>query len=274
MSTERENALSALREWSVPGRRADLAAAAWRAGATVVAIAEAARAKSRQTIYDDLKSRGIDPRRDRPKETDMTISPVTIEGITGIDAVKDGEVTDAALRRILTENTGMPQEEQRERLTAEFKRLAEVEDAVRWYNALRPALLEEQVARQERDRALHLVEVRWEALADPNSKGSWLHGHQAYVRAVDDARIALDTWEERATAVVKSPGAAALIADGNGEYHGTYQRIIDAGHPVLHVPDIDPATVAEQLRTNLNQAHEYRQRQAAQTLGLAAGAEN
>lgn len=236
-----------------------------------VAIAEAARAKSRQTIYDDLKSRGIAPRRDRPKENDMTISPVTIEGITGIDAAKDSEVTDAALRRIITENPGMRKEEQRERFATEFKRLAEVEDAVRWYNALRPGLLEEQVAREERDRALHLVEVRWEALADPNSKGSWLHSHQAYVRAVDDARMALDMWEERATAVVKSPGAAALIADGTGEYHGTYRRIIDAGHPVLHVPDIDPATVAGHLRANLDQAHEYRQRQAGQTLGLAAG---
>ncbi len=269
MSTEREQALAALREWSVPGRRADLVEAAWRAGATVVAIAEAARAKSRQTIYDDLKSRGIDPRRDRPKETDTTISPVTIEGITGTDANKDSEVTDPACRRIITENPDMPKEEQRKRLVTEFKRLGEAEDTLRWYNTLRPQLLEEQVAREERDRALHLVEVRWEALADPNSKGSWLHGHQAYVRAVDDARIAIDMWEERATAAVKSPGAAALIPDGNGEYHGTYRRILDAGHPVLTVPDTDPAAVAEQLRANLDQAHEHRQRQAGQTLGLA-----
>ncbi|WP_327359822.1 hypothetical protein [Streptomyces sp. NBC_01304] len=269
MSTEREQALAALREWSVPGCRADLVEAAWRAGATVVAIAEAARAKSRQTIYDDLKSRGIDPRRDRPKETDMTISPVTIEGITGTDAVKDSEVTDAAVRRIITENPGMPEDEQRQRFVTEFKRLGEVENTLRWYNTLRSQLLEEQVAREERDRALHLVEVRWEALADPNSKGSWLHGHQAYVRAVDDARIAIDMWEERATAAAKSPGAAALIPDGNGEYHGTYRRILDAGHPVLTVPGTDPAAVAEQLRANLDQAHEHRQRQAGQTLGLA-----
>ena len=78
MSTERENALAALREWSVPGRRADLVAAAWNAGATVVAIAEAARVGSRHTIYDDLKSRdlvdgpvfrGLDAAWDRNGET-------------------------------------------------------------------------------------------------------------------------------------------------------------------------------------------------------------
>jgi hypothetical protein len=57
-----------------------------------------------------------------------------------------------------------------------------------------------------------------------------------------------------------------LIADGNGEYRGTYRRILDAGHPVLTVPDTDPGTVAEQLRANLDQAHEHRRRQAGQTL--------
>lgn len=129
----------------------------------------------------------------------------------------------------------------------------------------------ERIAREERDRALHLVEIRWEALADPNDKGSWLHGHQAYVRAVDDARIAIDMWEERATAAATSPGAAALIADGNGEYHGTYRRILDAGHPVLTVPDTDPAAAVEQLRANLDQAREQRRRQAGQTLALTAG---
>ncbi|WP_143659353.1 hypothetical protein [Streptomyces sp. M1013] len=66
----------------------------------------------------------------------MTISPVTIEGITGIDATKDSEVTDAAVRRIITENPGMPEDEQRQRFVTEFKRLGEVEDTVRWYNAL------------------------------------------------------------------------------------------------------------------------------------------
>jgi hypothetical protein len=63
-----------------------------------------------------------------------------------------------------------------------------------------------------------------------------------------------------------------LIADANGEYRGTYRRILDAGHPVLTVPDTDPGTVTEQLRANLDQAaHEHR-RDAGQTLSLAAGA--
>ncbi|MGV9881196.1 hypothetical protein [Streptomyces sp. NPDC003006] len=48
-----------------------------------------------------------------------------------------------------------------------------------------------------------------------------------------------------------------MIAGGNGEYRGTHRRILDAGHPVLTVPDTDPDTVAEQLRANLDQAHEH-----------------
>ncbi|MEV7190416.1 hypothetical protein AB0N81_01225 [Streptomyces sp. NPDC093510] len=63
-----------------------------------------------------------------------------------------------------------------------------------------------------------------------------------------------------------------MIADGSDEYRGTYRRILDAGHPVLTVPDTDPGTVAEQLRPNLDQAHEHRRRQVGQTLSLAAGA--
>ncbi|WAZ26675.1 hypothetical protein STRCI_008286 [Streptomyces cinnabarinus] len=75
--------------------------------------------------------------------------------------------------------------------------------------------------------------------------------------------------EECATAAAKSPGAAALIADGNSEYRGTYRRILGAGHPV---PDADPGTVAKQLHANLDQAHEHRHHQAGQTLSLATGA--
>ncbi|WP_173260672.1 hypothetical protein [Streptomyces pacificus] len=51
--------------------------------------------------------------------------------------------------------------------------------AVGQYNDLRAALAEEEDARAERNRARHPVDLRWEALADPNSKGSWLHGHHA-----------------------------------------------------------------------------------------------
>ncbi|MET7364893.1 hypothetical protein ABZS61_03525 [Streptomyces sp. NPDC005566] len=56
----------------------------------------------------------------------------------------------------------------------------------------------------------------------------------------------------------------------NGAYRGTYRRILDAGHPVLTVPA--PVPVAEQLRADLDWAHEHRRRQAGQALGLATGA--
>ncbi|MFD8625233.1 hypothetical protein ACFV4E_15275 [Streptomyces hygroscopicus] len=260
MSTERENALAALREWSVPGRRADLVAAAWNAGATVVAIAEAARVGSRQTIYDDLKSRGIDPR-NRSKEKNVT-APITVEGLNGITDLEDNNspVARAILRA--RDDLASPG------LNAEARRLMTLSMAVGQYNDLRAALAAEEEARAERNRARHLVDVRWEALADPNSKGSWLHGHHAYVVAVDNAHRAIDAWKAAAETLMRQASLrrgedADLMADAYEQY------ILPAGHPPVAKPDIDAEAEAARLHEELDAEHTSRKTLAAETLGLA-----
>ncbi|WP_189103656.1 hypothetical protein [Streptomyces kronopolitis] len=258
MSTERENALAALREWSVPGRRADLAAAAWRAGATVVAITEAARVGSRQTIYDDLKSRGIDPR-NRPKEKNVTT--VTVDGLTGVN---DDQPGGALYNAVVAKHEG-----RQAPAPAEFNRMMALSLALGQYNDLRSRLAEEEEARAERDRALHLVDVRWEALADPNSKGSWLHGHQAYIRGVDDAHRAIDAWKG-AVETLMSLASLRRGEDSDRLVDAYEQSILPAGHPPVNKPDIDAEVEATRLHEELDAEHARRQALAAETLGLAA----
>ncbi len=257
MSTEREQALAALREWSVPGRRADLVAAAWKAGATVVAIAEAARAKSRQTIYDDLKSRGIDPR-DRPKEKNMT-ALITVEGLNGVDDDQPGGPIYAA---VVAKHEGRPAPAE-----AEFGRMMALSLAVGQYNDLRAALTAEEEARTERDRALHLVDVRWESLGDPTSKGSWLHGHHAYVVAVDNAHRAVDAWKAVAETLMRR-ASLRRGEDANRLVDAYEQSILPAGHPPLTKPDIDAEAEAARLHEGLDAEHARRKTLAAETLAL------
>ncbi|MFF8618525.1 hypothetical protein [Streptomyces sp. NPDC015350] len=260
MSTDRESALAALREWSVPGRRADLAAAAWQAGATVVAIAEAARAKSRQTIYDDLRSRGINPRRDRPKEiTMLDLTPLDIEGFTGIGETADAEY-DAALRLWTALRPGINPRGPKAHM--EGMRLAALMDTTVRYADVRDRLAHEQVARAERDRLLHQVELHWEALS---TAPAWLAAHHTYVLAVDDARIAIDMWRERAESALARPFFCSSPRD-----EAAYRQIQEAGHPALdqaHAAlDRTPAQTADRLRADLDQAHERRTELADQTL--------
>ncbi|MFJ7201048.1 MULTISPECIES: hypothetical protein [unclassified Streptomyces] len=227
-----------------------------------MAIAEAARAKSRQTIYDDLKSRGIDPR-DRPKETNMT-APITVEGLNGITDLED---TDSPVAKVIfraRDDLASPG------LNAEARRLMTLSLAVGQYNDLRAALAEEEEARAERNRARHLVDVRWEALADPTSKGSWLHGHHAYVIAVDHAHRAIDAW--KAAAELTQRKGSFQRGVGDNLMAGAYERsILPAGHPPVSKPDIDAEAVAARLHEELDAEHTRRKTLAAETLGLASG---
>ncbi|MDJ0465055.1 hypothetical protein [Streptomyces sp. H27-C3] len=189
-----------------------------------------------------------------------SISPVVLEGHTGLDEDTSvgNDAFQTSMNRWLDANPGQDAKQ-------EVMRLIALNDTLRRYNTLRPLLLEEEVARQERDRALRQVEDLWRALGDPAATGSWLHAHQAYVRAVDDARIALDMWRERA-ATTKT---VVFVHDGDGGPRKVaYDQILAAGHPPAEPLTIDPATVTEQLLANLEQAHEYRTRLAAQTAGL------
>lgn len=256
--------MAALRDWSKPGRRADLLAEAWQAGETnISALAEAARI-SRPTVYADLRSRGIDPDH-RPKGNSViTISPLNIEGFTGVAERLDAEFN-AALRRWAAEHPTATQEEGK----AEGMRLVGLMDTTYRYADVRDLLAHEQVARAERDRLLHQVELRWEALSTATA---WLAAHHAYVLAVDEARIAIDMWRERAEAALRRPFFCSSPRD-----EAAYRQIQEAGHPALEqaLADLDrtPAQTAEQLRATLDQAHERRLGLAAQTLRVAQPAQ-
>ncbi|MBT2469360.1 hypothetical protein J7E97_16115 [Streptomyces sp. ISL-66] len=253
--------MTRLRDWSTPGRRADLVAAAWQAGETTVsALAEAART-SRPTIYADLRSRGIDPDH-RPKGTSVitNLSPLDIEGFTGIGEQLDAQL-DAALLRWRAEHPDAGLEEAK----TEGMRLVGLMDTTYRYADVRDRLAREQVARAERDRLLHQVELRWEALS---SAAAWLAAHHAYVLSVDEARIAIDMWNERAESARKRPFFCSSPRD-----EAAYRQIQEAGHPALEeaMADLDqePGVTAYALRANLDQAHERRMELASQTLRLA-----
>ncbi|MGW5121898.1 hypothetical protein ACWEQ8_41750 [Streptomyces noursei] len=258
MSTERKQALAALREWSTPGRRAVLVAAAWTAGATnVVELAEAARVGSRTTIYEDLKSQGID-HRNRPTEDTTMTTPIVIDGLNGLDGEADGRSTLNAMRRYAADNpTG--------RGITEFEGdLVRLRSALCVYNTLRPLLAAEERTRLDRDRALHLVEIRWEALT---TAANWLAAHHAYVVAVDDARTAISTWCGAATAA-----AQADWFHNDRELQAYEERILSAGHPPLRRVGFAD-NERNQLLDRLKGTHTRRKALAAETLGLkAAGA--
>ncbi|MFF8264327.1 hypothetical protein [Streptomyces virginiae] len=260
MSTRRDDVMAALRDWSKPGRRADLLAAAWQAGETnISALAEAARV-SRPTVYADLRSRGIDPdHRPKGKSVITNLSPLDIEGFTGVADRLEAEF-DAALHRWRDEHPDADLEAAR----TEGMRLVGIMDTTYRYADVHDLLAREQIARAERDRLLHQVNLRWEALS---TSATWLAAHHAYVVAVDEARIAIDMWREHAEAALTRPFFCSSPRD-----EAAYQQIQEAGYPALEQPlaDLDqtPAQTAEQLRANLDQAHEHRITLAAETLRL------
>ncbi|WP_317992448.1 hypothetical protein [Streptomyces sp. JV180] len=259
MSTHLHDALAALRDWSRPDRRDELIAAAWTAGETrVTALAEAART-SRPAIYRALRSQGIDPRH-RPEDTTMlTLAPLDIEGFTGTPDTMDAECR-RAMHRWAEQHPDLAPDGPESH--AEGMRLVALMDTVARYADVRDRLAHEQVARTERDRLLHQVEVRWEALSTATA---WLAAHHAYVLAVDDARIAIDMWHERAETARQRPWYCSSPRD-----EAAYQQIQAAGHPALEgaLADLDPAPAltADRLRADLDQAHTRRTELAAPTL--------
>jgi hypothetical protein len=132
------------------------------------------------------------------------------------------------------------------------------------YADVRDLLAHEQVARAERDRLLHQVEVRWEALS---TASAWLAAHHAYVLAVDEARIGIDMWRERAESALNR-----MFFCDSPRSEAAYRQILQVGHPPLEEAqaalDQAPAATADRLRADLDQAHEYRRGLAAQTLAV------
>lgn len=254
MGVTTHTAIEALRQWSTPGRRADLVADAWHAGETrIAALAEAART-TRTTIYADLKSRGINPE-DRPKGPPMTT--ITIDGLTGMNFEAD-EPAIAAAVRAYTDAHGA------EGIWEYESNLVRLSYALGAYNLIAAAQAAEQAARRDRDRALHLVEVRWEALSTATA---WHAAHHAYVVAVDAARTAITVWSDAARAAANAGWFPAEMSEQLYR-----ERILTAGHPPVERYDLDADAVdaeAARLRDALDQAHEHRARLAGQTLTVA-----
>ncbi len=189
------------------------------------------------------------------------LSPLDIEGFTGTGETMDAEC-EAALRRW---RAAHPDADPRgEEAHAEGMRLVALMDTVYRYADVRDLLAHEQVARAERDRLLRQVELRWEALSTTTA---WLAAHHAYVLAVDEARIAIDMWHERAEAALRRPFFCSSPRD-----EAAYRQIQEAGHPALEpeLADLDqkPEQTAERLRADLDQADQRRKHLAAETLVL------
>ncbi|AJF70523.1 hypothetical protein SVTN_40555 (plasmid) [Streptomyces vietnamensis] len=252
--------MAALREWSAalnqlstPGLRPRLVAAAWLAGETrVSALAEAART-SRPTIYADLRSQGIDPD-DRSKEDPMTMTPLAIDGITGLNDETDARAIHEAERRYLAEHPDG------DGIGLAVSELLELQLVLRFYNNLRPLLAAELAARRDRDRALHLVEVRWEALTTATA---WHAAHHAYVVAVDAAYTAITTW---ATAAREASTSWFPVRRAEEFYE---QRILAAGHPPVERLAVDADAESRCLAEELTTLHDRRIVLAAQTLNAA-----
>ncbi|MFE9539765.1 hypothetical protein [Streptomyces sp. NPDC006691] len=161
-------------------------------------MAEDARI-SRPTVYADLRSMGIDPDHRPTGNNAITISPLGIEGFTGVGETLDVEY-DTALRRWAAQHPAL--DPRGPEGHTEGMRLVAMMDTVARYSDVRDRVAQEQVARAELDRLLHQIELRWEALS---TTAAWLAAHHAYVLAVDEARIAIDMWSERAEAALRRP---------------------------------------------------------------------
>ncbi|MDR3083999.1 MAG: hypothetical protein LBV60_24300 [Streptomyces sp.] len=191
----------------------------------------------------------------------LTITPLDIEGFTGVMEHLDAQFDAAVLRWRAAHPDLDPYGDEGQ---TEGMRLVGLMDTVDRYADVRDRLVHEQVARAERDRLLHRVETCWEALS---TAPAWHAAHHAYVVAVEDARIGIDMWRERAETARQRPWFTDTPRS-----EAAYAQILAAGHPALEdaLADLDPAPAetAERLLADLDQAHTYRTRLAAQTLRL------
>jgi len=196
----------------------------------------------------------------------LNLTPLNIEGFTGVGERADAECTAAFRRWADAHPEADPQGPQ---TYAESMRLVALMDTVLRYADVRDRLLQERVARDERDRLLRLVETRWEALA---TASAWCAAHHAYVVAVDEARTAVDMWRERAETALHRQFFCVSDRD-----KAAYRQIQEAGHPTLEraqaALDPAPGQTAGHLRASLDQTHERRRQLAAETLQYAGASQ-
>ncbi|WP_188300770.1 hypothetical protein [Streptomyces sp. CBMA156] len=137
-------------------------------------------------------------------------------------------------------------------------------ETVARYAVVRDRLAHKQVARAGRDRLLGEVELAWAALSTAHS---WSVAHHTYVLAVDEARIAIGMWRERAETAL---GRSFFCFSDRDQ--AAYRQIQEAGHLALEQEQDDrdptPAVTAKLLRGVLDQAHERRTELAGETLRL------
>jgi len=185
------------------------------------------------------------------------ITPVVVEGFNGLDeGTPAGDAAwTAALARWRTANPGEDDH-------AEILRLVALTEVLRRYNLLRPRLAEEQEARAARDEALVEVETCWQAL---RSAQAWLAAHHNYVVAVDAAKTAIRVWRECALAAKDIP----FIWDVPSR-KVAYDQLIADGHPEVEpLSGGNPATEAERLLAELEQAEARRADLVARTVAIA-----
>ncbi|MGK4586101.1 hypothetical protein [Kitasatospora sp. HPMI-4] len=255
MSTERERTMAELRAWGAEPAgttRARLVAAAWRAGErNISALAEAARV-SRQTIYTDLESHGIDARAER------VLGGTVFEKLTELDGHTGDQDADNRLLHERCQAAATTEE------AAELLRESLIlHHSIKWHNNLVELAPKEIEARAERDRALHAVDLRWEALATtPNFQAA----HHAWILTHDQAHQAVAAWQTAAQACVDVPGWADAIE------WGLYAKHVPEANRIPRITE-DPAETAAALLDALDTEHARRRELAAQTLAVAGAAQ-
>jgi hypothetical protein len=255
MTSDRERAMAALRTWSAPGVRAQLIAAAWRAGETSIsALADAANV-SRPTVYTDLESCGINPRTDRT-EKPPAMQTITVGPFTGTESNHQRDIlAQDLLRRI----DAMPKSPERTRLVGEALERHHHEFGVaRYHNGLLPYVARAAEARENAQRALHVVESRWDAL---RTARAWLAAHHSYVEAVATARTAIRAWGE---ATAECATQQRKLTSG-WLTPDVYDQYVPAGQQLVVIDDTDAAALAA---TELEETYTSRRAIVRETLTL------
>jgi hypothetical protein len=256
VTSQRERALNDLRAYSAPGTRARLLQAAWDAGETRIAVLAEAAGITRQTVYTDLASRGIDPRTDRPEENTGMYHTITINGLTGSDTETTNEAIAAAYRQHTTQPAGSDVT----RCSRWAAGYVKAWDAAKAHNRMVPAANAVAEARQDAQRALRVVETRWEAL---RTARAWEAAHHAYVEAVHDARRRISTWQH---ATDEAARQVRELTTNLSELDRVYATHVPADDRI----DLDWDAPKLAL-TELEETHRQRRAIAAETLSALHG---
>ncbi|MFI5736122.1 hypothetical protein ACIA49_38770 [Kribbella sp. NPDC051587] len=211
-----EQALEDLRLWSTPGRRAELLAAAWRSGETNIrTLAEAARV-TRQTVYTDLESCGIDPGDDRENAQEPRWFAPIVPLFTN-EAETEEEAWMLLLPEVKLPGDYRPAEPPRDKADEMLTFAIQTWRYSRYHRVVVAAARDEYACRLRATRAIHRAETAWEAL---RTAKHWAAAHHQWVEAADDARQPLAAWAAAAEARRDLESTAELTAFRDGGRDG------------------------------------------------------